>query len=193
MTNLEVHSASVGDPAKFLSLADLEAGLGRLRPQPTDAGTVVALVRRLDAGRREFPDELELSPERGVPGDAWGRGKSPDRDAQIAVVQADVGKLIANGQTVALFGDSLFLDLDLSKENLPPLSELQIGDAIVDVSPLPHTGCLKYKSRFGQDALRFVSTPALRHRNLRGIYVRVLRAGRVQPGDRVRVLRRGAA
>jgi MOSC domain-containing protein YiiM len=186
-------SASVGDPARFLSLADLEAGLSRLEPAPLDAGRVVLIVRRGASGRRETPDQVWLSVEDGVPGDAWGRGERPAPQAQVAAVQSDVASLIANGQPLTLFGDSLFLALDLSRENLPTGSRLRAGEAVLEVTPLPHNGCRKFLSRFGADALKFVSAAKDRHRNLRGIYLRVVEGGSLRPGDSVDVIERGAA
>jgi len=90
-----------------------------------------------------------------------------------------------------LFGDNLFLDLDLSVDNLPLGSRVRVGGATLEVTPKPHIGCRKFQARFGPDALRFVSKPALRHRNLRGIYMRVFEAGDAGPGDAVEVLARG--
>lgn len=186
-----IDSTSVGDPERFVALTELEGRLGRLSRQPTDEGTVDVLVRRGTGGRRELLQDVTLSVDEGVPGDAWGR--KPDRklDAQIAAMQADVATLIANGQPITLFGDSLFLDLDLSQANLPAGSRVQVGEAVLEVTPLPHNGCLKFKSRFGQDALRFVAMKPLRHRNLRGIYFRVIQGGPVRIDDPVHVLRRG--
>ena len=98
--------------------------------------------------------------------------------------------MIAKGQPVAVFGDQIFVDLDLSKGNLPAGSRLQMGGAILEVSPKAHNGCQKYRQRFGPDALRFVSRPDSRHRNFRGIYFRVVTDGLVRVGDAARVLSR---
>ena len=106
---------------------------------------------------------------------------------QIAVMQADVAELVANGQPLTLFGDSLFLALDLSTPNLPAGSRVRVGGAVLEVTPVPHNGCRKFQGRFGQDALRLVSMKELRHRNLRGIYMRVVEPGEAGPGDAVEV------
>jgi MOSC domain-containing protein YiiM len=109
---------------------------------------------------------------------------------QIAVMQAAVAELIANGQPLTLFGDNLFLELDLSAQNLPAGSRVRVGEAVLEVTATPHNGCRKFQARFGQDALRFVSSKELRHRNLRGIYMQVLEPGDVRPGDAVEVMAR---
>lgn len=183
-----VDSSSVGDPARFRTLVDLERGLAGLAPAPVDRGRLVRIVRRVEGGRRELPDRSRLSPETGVPGDSWGRRPRRTWDTQITAMQADVAELIANGQPLTLFGDNLFLELDLSARNLPVGSRLRIGGAVLEVTPVPHNGCKKFQARFGQEALRFVSGKELRHRNLRGIYLRVVEAGDVRPGDGVEVL-----
>jgi len=182
-----------GDPARHLSIAILERRLARLAPAPRDVGTVVLVVARREGGIRETPSRAALTPEGGVPGDAWNRRPPRDPDAQLAVMEAGVARLIANEQRLTLFGDNLFLDLDLSTQNLPLGTRLRAGTALLAVTPKPHDGCRKFRGRFGNDALRFVSKPELRHRNLRGIYLRVIEAGEIGPGDEVRVLSRGRA
>jgi len=187
-----VDSDSIGDLSRFLSLGDLERELRELARAPTDRGRVSLIIRRIAGGRREILDAVEVSTDGGVPGDAWGRRGQRDAEMQIAVMQADVAKLIANDQPLTLFGDNLILELDLSASNLPAGTRLRVGGALLEVTPFPHNGCKKFQARFGPDALRFVSMKELRHRNLRGIYMRVVEAGDVRAGDPVQVLTRAS-
>lgn len=160
---------------------------------PQADGRVVCLVSRGDGGRRTVLARASMTPESGMPGDAWGRGRRPNPDAQLTVMQRDVAELIANGQPLELFGDNMIVELDLSNENLPTGSRLRVGSAMLEVTPMPHNGCRKFRARFGLDALQLVSDKALRHRNLRGVYMRVVESGEVTTGDVVTVISRGVA
>jgi MOSC domain-containing protein YiiM len=184
-----IDSSSLGDPSRHLPLNDLEEGLAALQ-DPADIGRLVLIVRKGEGGRRETPDRVRLTPDAGLPGDAWGRRKQPNPEAQLTVMQTGVAELIANGQPLPLIGDNLLLDLDLSRDNLPVGSQVRMGTATLEVTPKPHNGCQKFQQRFGPGALRFVAKPETRHRNLRGIYMRVVEAGEVAIGDPVEVLRR---
>ncbi len=191
MRDLPIDSASIGDPTCFRFLAALEASLAELGPAQRDHGRVALLVSRGNDGLREMPARVRLTPSDGMPGDAWQRRPDRKLDGQLAVMQLDVAALIANGQPLPLFGDNLILELDLSQENLPLASRLRAGSAVLEVTPKPHNGCAKFRARFGDDALRFVSRPPQRHLNLRGIYLRVVEAGEVAVGDVIEVLERG--
>lgn len=184
-----VDSSSIGDPACFLPLTTLAERFAAVAA-PTDRGRVTLLVTRVEAGRREHPTRVVLTAAAGMPGDAWLRKTPDDPTAQLAVMQHGVALMLANGQPLALFGDNLFLDLDLSAKNLPIGSRLRAGGALLEVTPKPHNGCRKFQARFGADALRFVAAPERRHRNLRGIYLRVVEDGEVGVGDAVEVLAR---
>jgi hypothetical protein len=182
-----VDSSSVGDPERFRSLGELERGLAAL-PRAPAPGRLVLVVRRGDGGLREPLDRIRLTPERGVPGDAWERRPGRDPDGQLAVMEWDVAQLIANGQPPTLFGDNLFVALDLSAQSLPVGSRVRVGGALLEVTPKPHNGCRKFQARFGSDALRFVAGKERRSRNLRGVYMRVVEPGEVAPGDAVELL-----
>jgi MOSC domain-containing protein YiiM len=73
-------------------------------------------------------------------------------------------------------------------EHLPPGSRIAIGDAIIEVSPEPHTGCKQFRERYGLDAVRFVGSPVGKALQLRGINAWVERAGAIRRGDAVCVL-----
>lgn len=181
-----------GEAARHLTTAQLEEAFRGLPPAPKDTGRLTHIVRRPAKDAREVLARARLSPEAGLPGDNWSHKPSPDPTAQLTVMQTGVAGLIANGQSLALFGDNIFVDLDLSVANLPIGSRLRVGGAVVEVTPMPHDGCSKFNARFGNDALRFVNTKPTRHLNLRGIYWRVIEAGDIEVGSPVQVLSRPA-
>lgn len=185
-----IDSTTVGQPDRHLPIDELEAGWAGLEPRPADIGRLRLLVRRGEDGLRDTPRRERLTAEHGLLGDAWGRSAGRNPAGQLTVMEFAVAELLANGQSLSLFGDQLFVDLDLSHANLPTGSRLEVGGALLEVTEKPHNGCLKFRSRFGADALRFVSRPDLRDRNFRGIYVRVLRDGEVEVGDVVTVKER---
>jgi hypothetical protein len=179
-----------GDSARHRGAAELAAGFLALAEAPKEAGCLVLIVRRLANGTREAPGSVLLSPEEGVPGDGWGRRPPRNPEAQLAVMNHPVAALIANGQSLTVFGDNLFVDLDISAENLPVGARLRVGEAVVEVTPKPHNGCSKFRERFGQAALDFVGAAATRNRNLRGVYWKVVEAGTVRVSARIEVLSR---
>jgi hypothetical protein len=183
-------STPVADPSRHLPLAELESRLSTLPSLPKDSARLTLIVRRREDGSRETPDRLRLTPEDGVPGDSWGRSPERKLEAQIAVMRRDVAEMLANGQPLTLFGDSLFVDFDISTPNLPAGSRLRVGGVVVEVTPMPHNGCAKFKARFGADALFLVNAKPTRHLNLRGIYWKVIEAGEVAVGDAIQVISR---
>jgi MOSC domain-containing protein YiiM len=180
----------LGDPSRHLPLAELQRRLSALPAAPRDIGVLALLVFRRPDGIRETPPEVLLTPEKGLPGDRWSRRTPDSPEAQLTAMRRDVADLIANGQPLTVFGDNLFVDLDISAANLPAGTRLRIGQAILEVTPKPHNGCIKFKGRFGQDALVFVQAPATRPQNLRGIYWRVVDPGTAGVGATIRVLSR---
>jgi MOSC domain-containing protein YiiM len=178
-----------GDPARHLSFDDLAARVGALPLAPKDSGRLHLIVRRHANGIRETLESARLTAESGVPGDRWGRKLPLKPEAQLTVMRRDVAEVIANGQPLTTFGDNLFVDLDISAENLPVGTRARVGDALLEVTPKPHNGCLKFKGRFGQDALEFVQAKPTRDQNYRGIYFRVVEPGEARVGASISVIR----
>lgn len=181
---------------KHLTMEELEAALDHLRDAPKDEGVLQLIVRRPQTDERELLEEAQLDPAGGLIGDNWivrGSSKTPDGSAhpemQINVMNARVTALVAQDpERWSLAGDQLYLDMDLSKTNLPAGSRFSIGSAVLEVSALPHTGCNKFVARFGVDAMKFVNSPIGKELCLRGINAKVVQAGVVRKGDRARKL-----
>jgi len=176
---------------EHLSRRHLEAGLGQIRKSPGDGGRIVLLVCRPAVDVRELPDEAMLDRDRGLAGDNWlARGskttpdKSADPERQVTVMNARVAGLVAGGmERMPLAGDQLYVDLDLSIDNLPAGSLLAVGRAVLQVSEAPHLGCAKFVDRFGAEAMRFVNSRTGRRLRLRGMNTRVVQPGLVRVGD----------
>ena len=180
----------------LLSYEELQAALSPIRQSPRETGRLEWIVRRPNVDEREVLTEAQLDLTEGLVGDNWqprGSNRTPDGSAslerQITLMNARVITLLAQSQERwALAGDQLYVDFDLSVEHLPVGAQIQIGEAIVEVSAPPHTGCNKFAERFGADALKFVNSPEGRELRLRGVNARIVRAGTVHVGDVVRKL-----
>lgn len=184
--------------APSLTTAEFEAGLDEIRRAPKDEGTIELIVRRPAEDLREVLAAGRLDETEGLVGDNWrarGSRSMPDGSAnpemQINVMSARaVARVAPARERWSLAGDQLFLDLDLSVENLPVGMRLALGEAIIEVTAPPHTGCAKFAARFGRDALAFVNSPAGKVLRLRGLNARVIQSGTIRTGDRVRKVNR---
>jgi hypothetical protein len=173
---------------------ELEAGLDQIRRAPADEGTVELIVRRPAVEEREVLEEGMLDPEHGLVGDCWRtRGSSSTRDGssnrerQLTLMNARVIALVARDRDRwPLAGDQLYVDLDLSPENMPPGTRLALGSAVIEVTDQLHTGCAKFTARFGSAAIRFVNGKAGRPLRMRGMYAKVVKPGTVRRGDTIR-------
>ena len=181
---------------RHLTMEELEAGLEEIRQAPKDEGVLRLIVRRPRTDQREVLEEGELHPVEGLVGDSWKmRGStrtadgSPHPDTQINIMNARVAALVAQDKDRwQLAGDQLYVDMDLSEENLPPGTQLAIGSAVIEVTPPPHTGCKKFVSRFGLDAMKFVNSSLGRELHLRGVNARVIQPGLIRVGHVVKKL-----
>jgi hypothetical protein len=176
----------------------LLAARDHLLAAPSDDGVVEFIVARPNVEERVLLDEARLDTEQGLVGDNWlARGNrhrddgSADPEAQITVMNIRVTKLVAADadDRVPLAGDQIYVDLDLSQDNLPVGTRLEIGSAVLLVTPKPHLGCAKFVARFGEDAMRFVNGGEGRANRWRGMNTAVVQSGAFRVGDRVRVVR----
>jgi MOSC domain-containing protein YiiM len=182
--------------ARHMSLAELENGLPEILRSPTDRGVLRAIVIRPETDARASLPQCELSPEGGVHGDNWAKGcwmslpdGRPHPDVQVTLMNARAIALIAQEEARwPLAGDNLFVDLDLSEDNLPPGTRLAVGSTLLEITEVPHKGCKKFAARFGVDATRFVNSRAGLRLHLRGIYARIVERGVVAVGDPVQKL-----
>ena len=152
------------------------------RPNQTGHHSLSGIVLRGASGRRIQPEQATVSIEGGLHGDRWAEGKANPSN-QISMMNVHIAHAIANGQSVALFGDNLFTDLDLSEAVLPVGTHLQVGAVLLRVSEEPHVPCGQFRDRFGPSA--FVR--AAKQPRIRGVYLTVVRGGLMSLGDAVAV------
>src|SRR5688572_15825854 len=112
------------DDALHRDLSTLEAGLDAVRQSPRDAGRVELVTRRPAQDEREVLAEARLDTEAGLVGDDW-LNRSGKLDYQLTLMNARSAALIAGDrERWPLAGDQLYVDIDLSVENLPTGSRL---------------------------------------------------------------------
>lgn len=180
-------------PLKHLTMAQLEAGLDEIRRSPKDNGVLELIVRRPKVNEREILEEGELDLTEGLIGDNWrtrGSSRSKNKfghpEMQLNIMNSRAVALIAQErERWKLAGDQLYVDLDLSDENLPPGTRLQIGSAVIEVTAVPHLGCKKFVARFGLDAMKFVNSAVGKQLHLRGVNAKVVKSGSIRIGDSV--------
>ncbi|MEL6345277.1 MAG: MOSC domain-containing protein [Myxococcota bacterium] len=178
------------------TLNQLLVALSALPQAPADAGALRRIVVRPGRGTRETPDDVVLDPETGIDGDRWreraARYGARYAERQVTLIRADVARVLTEPIDAKWTGDNFHVDIDLSTHNLPAGSRLQIGDhAVIEISTKPHSGCKRFRERFGDDAARVNSHPDVRDQRIRGALARVIVGGHVKTGDRIQVVRRG--
>lgn len=179
------------DSRKHLDVDELEAGFEHIRLSPKDQGTVEMIVRRPDTDGREELSRGELDTVEGLAGDNWARrGSSGTVDGsahpemQLNIMNSRVVDLVAvTKDRWPLAGDQIYVDLDLSKENLPAGTQLELGTAVIEVTSPPHTGCKKFAARFGVEAMKFVNSGRGKELCFRGINAKVVQPGSFEVGD----------
>ena len=179
-----------------LTTEELEAGLDHIRLSPKDEGVVELIVRRPNVDAREVLAEAEFSTTEGLIGDSWKLRRSsstldgsPNPETQINIMNSRSVDLVAQErERWQLAGEQIFIDMDLSKANIPAGARISIGTAVLEVTAPPHTGCRKFVSRFGLEAMKFVNSEVGRELCLRGINAKVVQAGTIRVGQVVRTI-----
>jgi len=168
---------------EYLTKEQIESGLSTVLASPQDCGKLEAIVVRPEPNQREYHRAVNLSPEGGVEGDRWVTSEADPR-AQVSIMNARLLRLIARDEErISLAGDNLIVDLDISETNIHAGQKLMVGEALLEVTDLAHTGCDKFAERYGLDAVRYINAAERKSLHLRGVYARVLKAGTVRVGD----------
>ena len=116
---------------RHLTRDELEAGLESIRNSPTDNGVVELIVSRPrpSAARGAGTRAARSRRRAGRRQLGHARARCRTRTTQLNVMNARVIALIAQDKARwPLAGDQLFVDLDLADDNLPPGSQIEIGE-----------------------------------------------------------------
>lgn len=179
----------------MISRAELDAALPHVCAAPKTDAAITSLCTRPAFNQRAFPASIRFSRAEGIPGERWLKQPwlrladgSPHPGIQVSILPSRVMDLVWQDRTAAPHpGDPIVADLDTSEANLPPGTLIQAGTALLRVSEVPNLGCVKWKARYGADALNWVaSAPMLR---LRGVLCAVEQDGEVTLTDRLHILR----
>lgn len=173
------------------TLDELIAATPEVLAAPKGQGEISMLCLRPAYNERRFVDQIDVSPEEGIPGERWttrpwltlpdGRGHT---GIQVCILSKRVLDLVwRDRETTPHPGDTFIVDMDLSEDNLPEGQLLQAGSAVLRVSEVFNDGCVKWKARYGAAAKDWVNLPEYRSARLRGILCSVVSPGRIQNGE----------
>ncbi|MBK9991172.1 MAG: hypothetical protein IPP19_10670 [Verrucomicrobia bacterium] len=176
-----------------VTIEELDRLYRALPPRPTDTARVDALNVRPGPDQREERTMIELDPVRGAIGDRWERKTwlylqdgRPDPRVQVALCNSTILTLIQTATGVRHHpGDTIFTDLDLSAQNLPVGSRLQIGPAVLEISDVENDACAKFAAHYGAEVLHWIRLPQNRPLRLRGLFAKIVCGGPIRVGDTV--------
>lgn len=179
----QLGAAPYGRPAReHRPRTAMDAALAAASGAPRTARLELIVVRPA-VDHRATPVEAALEQDRGLTGDHWAIVGKPK--AQVSLMDVRVAGAIAARDDWQLFGDNLFVDLDLAEAALRPGDRLAVGGALLEITDEPHLGCRKLMARFGAEALRWVNAKDTRPDRRRGVYARVVESGAIRIGDAI--------
>ncbi len=172
----------------------LQAEFDELAISPTDEGLVELITCRPDFGERQMLEAAEIDLQKGLIGDNWHVRPSrhtedggPHMGCQITLMNSKVIDLITHDKEKWMWaGDNLFVDFDLSLENLPIGQQIQVGEVALEVSEMPHNACGKFNQYFGSAATKVINSREGRRLRWRGVNMRIIQGGTIKVGDVVR-------
>lgn len=184
------------DQPQHRSRDELLAALPHIAAAPKDDGRLELIVIRPDHGRRHAVERAAITAKRGIDGDHWSKGcwlttkdGDPHPDVQISLMSARAISAIAGSpRNWPAAGNNLYVDMDVSPENLPAWTRLALGTAVIEITEEPNTGCAAFIERYGRDACVFVNTGPGRALRARGLFARVVKDGEIRVGDSVKKL-----
>lgn len=177
---------------KFATFDTLEQALPHILAAPKNETTVDQLCFRPDRNEREFPQQLTLTRDQGVPNERWlsepwlrDDTGAPHRGIQVSILSRRVWDAVRVSDDMIHPGDTIIADLDTSMDNLPLGTRLRVGTAVIEVSDVYNEGCVKWKARYGSEAKDWLVTPKNRPLRLRGILCSIEEDGVVKLGDQI--------
>ena len=172
--------------------AILDAALPLIMQAPKDHAKVEMLCTRPDFSERNFVDRISLTRAGGVENCRWSKHPwltlpdgSGDPRIQVSILQRRILDMVWNAQETDAPhpGDTFIVDMDLSEANLPEGTILSVGTAKLKVSTKWNDACVKWKARYGQDALDWVRAPEHVKFRLRGVLCEIYEDGEISNGD----------
>lgn len=176
---------------------ELMAALPGVLSAPKTGSAVELLCFRPGYGERQFPSELTLTHDRGIPGERWETAPwlkledgSGHPGIQVSILPRRILDLVwRDREAVVSPGDTFVCDLDMTEANLPEGTRLAVGTAVLRVSDVFNDSCAKWKVRYGSDAYNWARAPEHKHLRLRGVLCSIEQDGVIRLGDAVEVLR----
>ena len=177
----------------FVTKAALDAAITQIKDAPKDDVPIETLCFRPGFGERQFPDRIDVTCRGGITGERWLKAPwmklpdgAPDPAIQVSILGLRVHDAVRfNPQNMLHPGGTIITDLDCSEANMPTGTLLKIGSAVLRVSGVFNTACVKWKARYGAEAFEWINTPKYRPIRLRGLLCSVYQDGEISKEDRI--------
>ncbi|MDG2406804.1 MAG: hypothetical protein P8M25_18265 [Paracoccaceae bacterium] len=169
----------------------LDAAIPSILSASKNNAVIEQLCFRPGFGERTYVKNLSVTCKGGVKGCRWSHTPwlkkedgSGDPRIQVSILQRRVLDLVYKPHGDAIHpGDTFIVDMDLSHENLSVGTILQAGSAQLRVSNHWNNACVKWKVRYGVDALNWVREDEHVKYRLRGVLCEIVKDGTITNGS----------